>query len=553
MLYLLNTLFRENSSFIMHSATLDFQFNPNPSLDDFRQLCNEQLNRTQALLEILERPVDSDKAEQYIAMLDELDLVGRNAFDLQGRTWQKFHPDRDIREESVIANNAYTAILGAVLSSSAIADNICKLEKAKLDIGGLSARLLMSWKEDLVREGAFLDPQTKEQVRNLTSEIKRKVNEFTGNIWNDTTQISFDLSELKGLPETYFSDRQNHCTNGKMNVSRRKADIDPILSFCEVQTTREKAYRHLHNTASPVNKAVLQALLFARKKKAQLLGYDSWARFETERTMVKSPEQVRVFLDDLREGLEKPAALELARMKALAADEGVENFQLWDLAYGQNLLKKDALPHYNVREATQYFPADRAVTSLMRTIASLLQVKFKHVEDVTAWHHRVAVYHVYDVTTSSESLMGRVFLDLYARSGKNEGIGGATTVRKSIEGKQLGEMIVSANIVEAPQACMSFEEAKMFFGSIGHCVHVLLARQRFARMAGLDSVEADFSGVSGQLLHSWFCDPRVFDFVVNETGEPMPAKVLADMVTAGDIGKATARMESLVAAEMSVS
>ncbi|KAJ9093785.1 hypothetical protein QFC20_007051 [Naganishia adeliensis] len=500
---------------------------------------------------MMEKPVDTKKAERYVALLDEFDSVDRNAFDLQGRTWQRFHPDPDIREEGVVANKAYTAILSAVLSSSAIADNILKLEEAELDIGGLSTRLLMSWKDDLLREGAFLDAEAKGQVRNLTSEIKSKANEYTRNIWNDATEISLDLSELKGVPETYFSDRQTDLTDAKVHVSRRKVDIDPILSFCEVQATREKVYRHHHNTASPVNEAVLQSLLSARQKKAELLGYQTWAGFEMARTMVKSPETVRILLNDLRRILAKPAATELSRMKALARDGGVANFQIWDVAYGQNLLKNAALPHFDARQTLQYLAVDRVVPSLMRTLESLFGVQFKHVDGVAAWHSRVTVYQLYDSSKSPERLVGRVFLDLYARSGKNEGIG-ATTVRKSIKGKQLGEMIVSANFVDAPQASMSFEDARTIFGALGHCVHVMMARQNFARMAGLDSVEAEFSGVSGQLLHSWFCDPRVFECAVNDKGEPMPEGMLADMVTAGELGRATIRMESLVAAEMSL-
>lgn len=353
---------------------------------------------------MMEKPVDTKKAERYVALLDEFDSVDRNAFDLQGRTWQRFHPDPDIREEGVVANKAYTAILSAVLSSSAIADNILKLEKAELDIGD----------------------------------------------------------------------------------------------------------------------------------------------------MVKSPETVRILLNDLRRILAKPAATELFRMKALARDRGVANFQIWDVAYGQNLLKNAALPHFDARQTLQYLAVDRVVPSLIHTVETLFELRFKYVNGVTAWHPRVTVFEVRDAAKSPEQLVGRVFLDLYARSGKNEGIG-ATTVRKSIKGKQLGEMIVSANFVDAPQASMSFEDARTIFGALGHCVHVMMARQNFARMAGLDSVEAEFSGVSGQLLHSWFCDRRVFECAVNDKGEPMPEGMLADMVTAGEIGRATIRMESLVAAEMSVS
>lgn len=100
---------------------------------------------------------------------------------------------------------------------------------------------------------------------------------------------------------------------------------------------------------------------------------------------------------------------------------------------------------------------------------------------------------------------------------------------------------------------MSLEEARTIVGALDHYVHVMPARQAFVRMAGLNGVEVDFSGVTRQLLHSCFCDPRAFEFAVKDKGEPIPAKMLAEMVTAGEISRATIRMRSLVAAEMSVS
>lgn len=536
----------------MSTEVRQFAFHPSPSLDEFRTLCQEQLQKARALFETLEKPVETSDVERYGHLLDDFDRIDRNAFELQGRTWDKFHPNPKMREASRTANKAYTELVAAVLSSSAIMNNILKLEKAGEIVDAKAARLMGSWKQDLAREGAFLLPEAKERVRRLTAAIKAKANEFTEHIWDDNDKLSLKLSELKGVPEAFVSGFRVDKITGEIQVSRKKADVNPILTFCDIQSTREKVYRHQYNTASPSNKDVLESLLSLRREKAILLGYDNWATYEMKRTMIQSPEQASALLADLRSILIGPAREELTKMEELAASRGIETFKIWDVAYGQQLLKQEADLKMKSRHSLQSLSVNKVLPSLMSTVGSMFGVRFHQVDGLTTWHSDVKTFDVYEQAGSSERLIGRVFIDLYARQGKCAGLITAT-VRKAIKGKQLGGVIISTSLSATPETPMTFDDAREIFKAFGGCVNILLARQPFSRMAGLDSIEADFAGVSSQLLHNFFNHPKCLNSAIAENDASFSQELLASLIATGDIGKAMIRLDSLVAGEMSVS
>lgn len=281
-----------------------------------------------------------------------------------------------MREASRRANEAYTELIAAVSSSKPIAGDILKLDGSPEAEDVMSSPLLNSWKQDLEREGGFLSPENKKRVRYLTAAIRAKANEYTEHIWDDHDKLSLTLSGLEGVPETFVSARQVHGSAGKIRVSRKKADINPILTFCDIQATREKVYRHHYNTASPSNRDVLGSLLSLRREKAVLLGCTNWATYEMKRTMIQSPQQATAFLCDLRRILIGPASTELARMKELAAIRGVENFHIWDVAYGQELMRREAHPAVESRQAPQCLSVSSALPPLMAAIESMFSVRF---------------------------------------------------------------------------------------------------------------------------------------------------------------------------------
>lgn len=163
----------------------------------------------------------------------------------------------------------------------------------------------------------------------------------------------------------------------------------------------------------------------------------------------------------------------------------------------------------------------------------------------------MTAFEVYNKTTSSERLIGRVFLDLYTREGKYDGFG-STTVRKSIAGKQLGEVIISASLLDAAETPVTIDDVREVSKAFGGCMHILLSQQPLSRMAGLDAIEADFAGVSSQVMHNWFDNSDMINSIVSADHESSPQESLVNIVATANIGKAMVRLDSLVAGEISV-
>ncbi|KAJ9114047.1 hypothetical protein QFC22_005867 [Naganishia vaughanmartiniae] len=535
---------------LMSSNILSFSFNPCPTQAEFQQAWTASLEQAQLQLEFLEKPLNHEEAKQYLQSLDKVDAIC-SRFDLQGRTWDKYHPDASMRDESVRARDAFAAVLASIESSSAIAENVAKVEASGLISDPDGVRLLCKWKQTLAREGAYLPAEKKARVQHLTVAIQAKANEYSRNIQNDSTTLDFTWCELRGLPLEYLDERADGSVNGAVRAYRKALDIEPILEFCELQPTREKAYRHLYNKGGPENEKVLSELLVLRQEKAELLGYPNWAAYEMGPGLINNVKDAQDFLQETRQVIDNAADVELLHLQKYMAGRHVDKLQLWDLAYVQNLLKSELLDGFDPKSTRQYFQVDKVLPGLRSIVESMFSLRFEKMLDCEAWHPTISVFQVYDTTCREEKLLGRIFFDLFSRQGKQDGYWG-TTICKPIMNSQLGEVIVVSSLSNAPGACMSFDQVKDGFRVFGHCVHVLLSANQYARFSGLTHIEHDFAGTSSQLLGHWMRYPQLFDFATNKNGERIPKGDMVNLFKAGDIGQATLRRRWMIDCQVSV-
>jgi Zn-dependent oligopeptidase len=161
---------------------------------------------------------------------------------------------------------------------------------------------------------------------------------------------------------------------------------------------------------------------------------------------------------------------------------------------------------------------------------------------------------MFDTSGDEEVLIGRLFFDIYTRDGKLDGAC-EYSVRAPVNGKRLAEAILCANI-SSENACLSLMEVKDLLHELGHCVHCLVGRQRFAQFAGIGEPagQKDFTEAPSEMLELWLEDPRSFAFAVNRQGESIPEDVLNRFLTAEKIGRGCfERSINLVKARYSVS
>ncbi|KAJ9124030.1 hypothetical protein QFC22_000823 [Naganishia vaughanmartiniae] len=515
-----------------------FQFSPEISQEDYRKLWQTRLQKTREKFNNLERLRDDTEIESYLDDLNEFDLLVHG--EVRGDLWHSLQPKADFRQEGANAKKAIIALESEVRCSAAIAKNLAKFEQsAQQSLDDDAQRFLEAWKRDLNRNGATLSDNERRKFIHLSTQIQATELEYFDNIGNDTSELELDVGELCGVPDDYLKSHISDPVTGKVALKHKAADTDPILEYCRLQATREKVFIFTCSTASQTNGPVLKRLLNLRAQKAKLLGYNNWAEYQVEDTMMKTVDNVGTFMKDVygvirsRSDHEKAQIIDLLRAK-----HGVEP-RAWDMKYGESLLKSHLLGDFELSETRQYFNVDRVFPALLRIVERLFNLRFEKVDTIKAWHPTVTASEVYDVSQGREILIGRVFFDLFPREGKLDGAS-AWLVRGRVPGKRLAEIVLNANLPEQPSSCMAYIDVRYLLHELGHCVHNLVGPHRYVRFSGMGETQQDFVEAPSQMLELWLNEYKLFDFAINDKGKVIPEEILRRLIAADGIGRGLA-------------
>lgn len=527
------------------SEALTFQFVPNISLDEYRTLWQGRLEEAKALFAGLERVRSDHDLGGYLDELNAFDIATSSG-DIRGGIWNEMQPDPVFRDEGATAKKAFLALESQVVTSATIAANVERFKQTAHGLDVDSKRLLEEWTRELKTGGAFLPTETQEKVRQLTQEIQAVADEYLDNIRNDKGTLEVDADAIRGVPDDYIASHPVDSATGKITLRHRVADLMPILECCKVQTTRERVSIFRHSAAAPLNESVLKRLLELRRQKAELLGYANWAQYQLENTMLKSVANVTNFLDDAYDAIRPRAEQETQQIAKLLKEEDGVDAQPWDVWYGEMVLKNHLLKGFDLKATRQYFAVRKVFPALLLIVEKLFGLRFEKSDDIQAWHPSVTATKVYDVSEGKESLIGRLFFDLYPRDGKMEGAA-AYTARAPIPDKQLAEIILYANMPAQPSACMSYRDVQVLLHELGHCVHALVNSHRYADFAGLSGCEMDFLEAPSQMLELFLTDYKLFDFATNERNELIPPHVLSQLIAADRIGRRSLSRQAIFA------
>jgi Zn-dependent oligopeptidase len=152
------------------------------------------------------------------------------------------------------------------------------------------------------------------------------------------------------------------------------------------------------------------------KRDATLLGYRSWADYQTEPRMARTAERALAFLEGLRCGLEAKFRAELERLSALkAADTGDPTIRSWDWRYYENQLRKRE--HDVDAEALRvFFPLQPCLRGMLEVYETIFGLRFHEIENPDPWFPDVSLHVVTDA--GSGAPLGLFYLDLFPREGK---------------------------------------------------------------------------------------------------------------------------------------
>ena len=188
-----------------------------------------------------------------------------------------------------------------------------------------------------------------------------------------------------------------------------------------------------------------------------------------------------------------------------------------------------------------YFPFPEVQQGVLDTAARLFHVKFVEVKGLELWDASVTVFDVVDGAEAGGKKLGRIYLDMHPREGKNKWFNAGTIVT-GLGQRQLPEARLNGNFSggsDGDPGLMQYSDVVTFFHEFGHMMHAVLgSHQEYAGTSSFN-VEWDFVEAPSQMLEEFFHDKTIVDsFAKNyKTGEVLPDDLFAKMLRADAFGR----------------
>jgi len=386
-----------------------------------------------------------------------------------------------------------------------------------------------------VRNGALLDEQAKTSLRTIDTELAQLSLTFGEHVLADTQAYTLhitDSEKLKGLPEAVIEMAKSTAEQKQLEGWVFTLDYPsyvPFMTYAENRALRKEmslvfGKRGFQNNAQN-NEAIVLKIIHLRQQRALLLGYASHAAFVLEERMAQSEENVKHFLDQLREKAYPAASVEWQSLEAYAQEMySWDKVEKWDTAY---LAEKIKQRDYELDEQKLkvYFPLEKVVNGLFSIVEDLFGLRFKKSTQIDPYHSEVDVYEV----SKNGTFYALLYTDFFPRPGKRNGAW-MTKFRPQKEGQRPHISIV-CNFTRPTQklpSLLSFQEVTTLFHEFGHALHGMLANTKYSSLSGT-SVYWDFVELPSQLMENWCYQPEALTRFAKhyQTDELIPEEMIA--------------------------
>lgn len=431
--------------------------------------------------------------------------------------------------------------------------------KNQLNLGTEEAKLLENAYKRFARNGAKLDENAKNRLRQINAELSLLSVNFGQNILVDTNGFEMLIDkkdDLIGLPESIVQaaaeTAKSKGHDGKWLFTIHNSSVMPFLQYSANRALREKMYKAYKNRgnngdANDNNENAIK-LANLRLEKAQILGYETFAHYALEETMAKTPEKVTSFLEDLWKPSLAKANEEIAEIKTMMNKDGISgDVQPWDYSFYSEKIRK-AKFDLDEQELAPYFSIEGVREGIFMVTNKLWGLKFKQLTNVPVYHPDVTSW---EVMEADGTHLGVLFMDMHPRSSKR---GGAwmTSYRPQTmkDGKRVAPVIsIVCNFTKPTSttpALLTFDEVTTFFHEFGHALHGLLSDVKYKSLAGT-SVSRDFVELPSQVMENWAADPVVLKMYAKhyKTGAVIPDELIEKLEKAATFGQGFATTEYL--------
>jgi len=400
---------------------------------------------------------------------------------------------------------------------------------------------------DFRLSGVELQGADRERYAEISDREAQSSQKFSENVLDAIDAWSLhveDESRLAGIPaDVLQAARADAEQEGKAGwkLTLKMPCYLPVMQYARDRALREALYRGYGTVASEQgdarydNSPLIEELLALRAEESRLLGLGTFAALRLQTRMARDAAEVTAFLRDLAARAKPYAERDLAGLKAYAAAElGLSDLQPWDVPYASERLR-EARYAYSEDEVKQYFTEPKVLSGLFEVIETLFGVRLRETP-VSSWHADVRGVRV---ESPSGELIGHLYLDLYARAGKQSGAWVDSERTRRVAGGRLQTPVayLTCNFSRpagGKAAMLTHDDVITLFHETGHALHALLSEVDEPGAAAFASVEWDAIELPSQFMENfcweWAVVQKLSAHV--DTGKPLPRELYDRLVAA---------------------
>ena len=423
---------------------------------------------------------------------------------------------------------------------------------------------------DFRLSGAELPEEAKPRFQAIQEELASLQAKFSENLLDATNafvELVTDEAELAGIPaDVVEAARAAAEKDGRKGwkFTLHMPSYLPVMQYAESQRLREALYRayatraaefhDLHGKPEWDNMPLIRRILELRAEEAGHLGYGNFAEVSLVPKMAESPADVLAFLRELAQKSKPSALRDMAELREFAVSQGLTFssgvtpasralastetqgcfLEPWDIGWASEKLKQERYS-FSDEEVRRYFPEPKVLEGLFRVIETLFAVHIKP-DSAPVWHEDVRFFRIED---AAGALVGRFYLDLYARETKRGGawMDDAVTRRRTATGIQTPVAYLNCNFsrpVGNKPALFTHDEVITLFHETGHGLHHLLTRVEELGVSGINGVEWDAVELPSQFMENFCWEWEVLSGMTAhvDSGEALPRALYDKMIAA---------------------
>ncbi|OFX77592.1 MAG: peptidase M3 [Bacteroidetes bacterium GWE2_39_28] len=434
--------------------------------------------------------------------------------------------------------------------------------KDSLNLDEEQMRLLTEMYKGFVRSGAELAEDKKEELKKINAEISALQLAFGQNLLAETDGFKLVIdneADLAGLSEALKTSaakrgEKDSIYNGKWVFGLDNPSIIPFLQQSEKRELRKEilnAYlNRCNNNNEYDNKDVIAKLVDLRLQRAKILGFETFADYQLESRMAKTPAAVYNLLNQLWKPALASAKRELADMNQVVKANGdkIDKLEAYDWRF---YFEKAMASKFNLSDdqLRPYFMIDNVRDGIFYVANSLYGITFTQINNVPLPHSEASAFECKDADGSH---LGILFMDMFARPGAKKGGAWCSGFRSQVykDGERVAPLVTIVGNFTRPSgdkpALLSTDEVETFFHEFGHALASLLKDVRYYGVGGMTR---DFVELPSQIMEHWAFEPQVLKVYAKhfETGEVIPQELIDKMEKAGKYGQGFATTEYLAA------